>query len=150
MKALITGGAISFAVVALLLVLVVTVATGLSLRVVISRSLLAAMFFGILGGALMYLLNRFVFQSIDGISSENKAEAERKAVSQQTAAQQYDQQNNQETEEEALNESSQEKEEGFQPLDLEEIEYEEREEIDQLAEEDPEKLAQLVRNMKEN
>ena len=146
MKALIAGGAISFAVVALLLVLVVTVAAGLSIRVIISRSLLAAMIFGVLGGVMMYLLNEFVFQGIYGISFEKEAEAERKAVSQQTAAQQYDQQGKQESEE-ALNE---ENEEDFQPLDLEEIEYEEREEIDQLAEEDPEKLAQLVKNMKEN
>ncbi|SJZ64708.1 hypothetical protein [Selenihalanaerobacter shriftii] len=151
MNGLIKALSIIFSVIAFLLVAIITVTNQLNIIVIIKRSLLAAVFFGILGGLIGYILINLT--KIDNSKSQQNNSEQReeiKAVSQQQAAQQYANQN-QDQDSQGTDEES-----DFQPLNLEKIDYEEEEkdneveEIDQLADQDPEKLAEMVKSLKGN
>lgn len=125
---------IFFAAAVFLLVAVITVTNRLSLAVILKRSLLSSLLFGVLGGVIGYLVTNMI--RID------KQQQEVNSVSQEIAAQQYAAQS-QETREDKTDK------EEFQPLDLEEIDYDEQKEVEELAEQDPEKLAKMVQNIQE-
>ncbi|ADL13124.1 hypothetical protein [Acetohalobium arabaticum] len=125
---------IIFAAAVFLLVAIITVANGLSLVIIFKRSLLSSLLFGVLGGVIGYL--------VTNMTRINKQQQEVNAVSQETAAQQYAAQSQETGEDKTAKDE-------FQPLDLEEIDYDEQQEVEELAEQDPEKLAKMVQNIQE-
>lgn len=155
LKGLIKLLSVMFAIVAFLLVAIVAIANRLLFLIIIKRSILAAIFFGVFGGLIGYLVMKSTTSDNlknKDIANQNQGQQEVKpkqqmnSVSQQTAAQQYNQQNRDIEDEE--------REDNFQPLNLEEVDYQELEEVNELEEEeltgqDPEQLAQMIKNMKD-
>ncbi|MGM0470703.1 MAG: hypothetical protein ACQEQI_00240 [Bacillota bacterium] len=134
-----------FALVACLLVGIITIVEGLSLLVIVMRSLLATILFALLGGGVGYLIVTQVSVS----KNNSTAKEEINSVSKQTAAQQYSttEEMDHPAEQNESNENKDEAAQEFEPLDLEEVDYDEQQELEELAEQDPEKLANMVETM---
>ncbi|MBM7623498.1 hypothetical protein [Sporohalobacter salinus] len=132
---------IIFALVVFLLVAIITVANRLSLMIILKRSLLSSLLFGMLGAGIGYL--------VTNMTAKNRQSNEINSVSKETAVQQYAAQNQKEIEDKKQEENESQNNDEFQPLDLEEIDYDEQKEVEDLAKQDPEKLANMVQSIQE-
>jgi hypothetical protein len=133
-----------FSLIAFLLVVIITIANGLSLFVIIKRGLLATLSFGIFGWLLGLLLIK--------LARNDDVKDKLNSVSEEQAAQQYANQNQNINQSQINNkEMNEEIEDEFQPLDLEEVDYDKLDELDsseELSDQDPEKLAEVVKSLK--
>lgn len=140
-----------FSGIAFILVAVVTIVNRLSLLVVLKRSLIAALVFGVLGGIIGYLLIYAMETSDSQSGLESNKTEEMSSVSKQQAAQQYAEQGaSEKLESEAEEkETNNESDDEFEPLNLEEVDYDELEEAEELSDQDPEKLAQVMKGLQQ-